>query len=120
MMLYIDDDSVESALVRELRQAGHDVRTPAEAGLDGANDPIHLAYAIREGRAILTRNYDDFNELHLLIRDAQGRHLGVLTVRFARQKRRFLKPHEIVRALNKLEGAGVPIANEHSVLNHWQ
>jgi hypothetical protein len=29
MMLYLDDDSIAAALVRALRQAGHDVRTPA-------------------------------------------------------------------------------------------
>jgi hypothetical protein len=36
MMIYLDDDSTASQLVRALRQAGHDVRTPAEAGLAGA------------------------------------------------------------------------------------
>ena len=36
MKLYLDDDSIALALVLALRRAGHDVRTPAEAGLSGA------------------------------------------------------------------------------------
>ena len=36
MKIYLDDDSVAGRLIPALRQAGHDVRTPAEAGLAGA------------------------------------------------------------------------------------
>jgi hypothetical protein len=31
-----------------------------------------------------------------------------------------MKSHDIVRALRKLETAGVTIVNEYIVLNHWQ
>jgi hypothetical protein len=72
MMLYLDDDSVATALIQSLRQAGHDVRTPAEAGLMGVHDALHLRQAIREGRSLLSRNYDDFKALDLLVREAQG------------------------------------------------
>lgn len=120
MKLYLDDDSVAAALVAALRQAGHDVRTPAEEGLFGANDPIHFRRAIREGRALLSRNYDDFEELHDLVIQAQGRHPGILVVRNDGSNRRNMKHHDIVRALRKLEGAGVPIADEYTILNHWQ
>ena len=74
MKLYLDDDSNASALILALRQAGHDVRTPAEVGLAGANDQVHFKRAIREGRSLLSRNYDDFEELHELIVEAQGHH----------------------------------------------
>ncbi|HVS33979.1 MAG TPA: DUF5615 family PIN-like protein [Gemmataceae bacterium] len=120
MKLYLDDDSAAVALIQALRQAGHDVRTPREVGLMGAHDPVHFRQAIREGRVILSRNYGDFEELHFLVREAQGRHPGVLVVRSDAPKRRRMKPHDIVRALGKLAAAGAPIANEYIILNHWQ
>jgi hypothetical protein len=52
MNLYIDDDSVDAALIQALRQAGHDVRTATEAGLAGAKDQVHFRQAIREGRLL--------------------------------------------------------------------
>ena len=103
-----------------LRQAGHDVRTPAEAGLAGAHDALHLRQAIREGRCLLSRNYKDFEPINSLIQESHGRHSGILMVRRDGPKRHNMKPHDIVRALRKLEAAGVLIANEYIVLNHWQ
>jgi Domain of unknown function (DUF5615) len=120
MMLYLDDDIAAVALIQALRQAGHDVRTPAEAGLVGVKDPVHFRQAIREGRSLLSRNYDDFKKLHDLVGEVQGRHSGVLMVRNDGPKRRNMKSHDIVRALRKLEDAGVPIADEYIILNHWQ
>ncbi len=120
MKLYLDDDTIDPALVLALRRAGHDVRTPAEAGLRGAKDPVHYRRAIREGRSLLSRNYDDFKKLHDLVREAQGRHPGVLVVRNDGPKRHNMKPHDVVRALRKLEDAGAPIADEYTILNHWQ
>jgi DNA-binding response OmpR family regulator len=120
MRLYLDDDSVAAALVQALRRAGHDVRTPAEAGLTGAHEALHLRQALREDRALLSRNYDDFKALDLLIREAQGRHSGILMIRQDDPKKRKMKSHDIVRALSKLEAAGVTIANEYIVLNHWR
>ncbi len=120
MMLYVDDDTIEAALILALRQAGHDVRTPAEAGLSGTKDPVHFRRAIHEGRSLLSHNYDDFKKLHELVLEAQGRHPGVLVVRRDGPKQRRMKSHDIVRALRKLEDAGAPVADEYTILNHWQ
>jgi hypothetical protein len=60
MRLYIDDDSVDPALIRGLRRDGHDVQVPADVGLGGVSDQAHLAHAIRDRRAILTKNHEDF------------------------------------------------------------
>lgn len=76
MRLYLDDDSASGVLTRLLRNAGHDVETPSGAGLAGEADPIHLTWAIREARVFLSRNYEDFDELHLLIQQAPSRHPG--------------------------------------------
>ena len=120
MKLYLDDDTIALALIQALRRAGHDVRTPDEAGLAGVKDPVHFRQAISEGRSLLSRNYDDFKKLHDLIVQAQGRHPGLLIVRSDGPKRHNMKPHDIVRALRKLEDAGAPIADEYTILNHWQ
>jgi hypothetical protein len=73
MKLYLDDDSVERLLVQLLRKSGHDVEVPADASLGGKSDAIHLRYAVRSGRACLTRNHHDFEDLHELIMQTQGR-----------------------------------------------
>ena len=119
MNLYVDDDTIAAALILALRKAGHDVRTPAEAGLAGAKDPVHFRQAIHDRRALLSHNYDDFKKLHELVREAQGRHHGVVVVRRDGPKRHYMKPHDIVRALRKLEDAGAPVADEYTILNHW-
>ena len=120
MMIYLDDDSAGAVLIHALRQAGHDVRTPAEAGLAGAHDALHLRQAIREGRSLLSRNYKDFEPMNFLVHESKGRHSGILMIRQDGPKKRKMKAHDIVRALRKLEDAGAPVANEYIVLNHWQ
>jgi predicted nuclease of predicted toxin-antitoxin system len=120
MKFYLDDDIASPLLAQTLRRAGYDVRTPADAGLPGASDSVHFRRAINEGRTILTRNYDDFEDLHYLVIDAGGNHPGVLAVRRDDPKRRNMKPHEIVRALHKLETAETQIADVYEELNHWR
>jgi Domain of unknown function (DUF5615) len=48
------------------KRSGHryDVEVPADAGLTGSTDQMHLAHAIRDRRAVLTRNFGDFSDLH--------------------------------------------------------
>jgi hypothetical protein len=120
MNLYLDDDSVEALLVRLLRRAGHDVQIPADAGLTGRDDPIHLIQAIDEGRVLLSRNQRDFQNLHNLIKKAQGNHPGILIVCSDNDPTRDLKTAGIVRAIRNLEAAGVPLQGEFHILNHWR
>jgi len=47
MRLYLDDDSAEALLIALLQQAGHDVQIPADAGMIGQHDSIHLAAMLR-------------------------------------------------------------------------
>lgn len=60
MKLYLDDDSASPLLAKLLSKAGHEVRLPADANLSGADDPVHLTYAIREGRVCLSGNMMTF------------------------------------------------------------
>jgi hypothetical protein len=109
MRLYLDDDSAGHLLAHLLRQAGHDVQLPGDVGMAGKDDPVHLTHAIREDRTLLSRNHDDFLNLHNLLAQAQGHHAGILIVRRDHDPHRDLKPAGIVRAIRNLLAAGVPI-----------
>ena len=120
MRIYLDEDSAAALLVALLQRAGHDVQTPADVGLLGKDDPIQLTHAIRNDRVLPTHNADDFEDLHDLIMAAGGHHPGILTVHKDNDPNRDLRPHDIVRAITKLLGSGLPIADNVYVLNHWR
>jgi hypothetical protein len=118
--MYLDDDSIFPVLVQQLRQAGHDVIRPADLGISGAEDPVHLRHAIRENRVFLSHNYDDFKFLHELLLEGNGHHPGILIVRRDNDPGRDMKPPHIVRAISKLVAAGVPVGDKYIILNHWR
>jgi hypothetical protein len=120
MRIYLDEDLASVVLTKLFQKAGHDVATPVGAGLLGRADAVQLTYAIQETRACLSRNYEDYEELHRLLRQAQGHHFGIVIVRRENDPTRDLTPKGIVAAMGKLESAGVPIADEYIVLNHWR
>ncbi len=118
MRLYLDDDSVSRALIGLLRHAGHDVQTPADVNLSGADDVLHLSEAARADRVLLSRNHDDFRSLHTLVQIVRGHYPGILIVRKDNDPRRDMAPGDIVRAIGKLLNAGVPVADQFHILNH--
>jgi hypothetical protein len=120
MNLYLDDDTAKTALVIRLRRAGHQITAPADAGLSGASDPRHLLHAVQHSLVFLSKNHDDFKDLHLLVQATNGRHPGILLIRADNDPRRDMKDGDIARALQNLERAGVPIANEFHILNNWR
>jgi hypothetical protein len=70
------DENFKFAVVEELRRLGHDVLTAQAAGQAGQMiaDPDVLAYAISQGRAVLTFNYWHFLKLHSRMQP----HCGIL------------------------------------------
>lgn len=120
MRLYLDDDSAAALLVRLLRHAGHDVQVPAGAGLSGQDDAIHLTYAVKEDRALLTGNHRDFLNLHNLVMQTQGHHPGILVVRRDNDPKRDLTPSGIVRATRNLLAANISLSDNYVILNHWR
>jgi hypothetical protein len=120
MRLYLDDDTASALLDRLLARAGHDVQIPASAGMIGESDAAHLSHCIRENRSMLSRNHDDYEDLHDLDLECGGHHPGILVVRFDNDPSRDLKPPGIVRAIARLLAAGVPIADNCHVLNQWR
>ena len=57
------DEHVHTAVADGLKRRGVDVTTTVEAGLTGATDSQQLAFALSEGRVIVTHDAD-FLRLH--------------------------------------------------------
>jgi len=118
--IYLDDCSHDNILVRLLRQRGYIVQTPVEAKIPGVPDAVHLEYAARHGYMLLTKNTDDFSDLHD-IWQAQGRkHAGILLIYEERNRSKNMSLADIVRAIGNLLASGLPIANELHTLNYWR
>ena len=120
MNLYLDDDSAKGALVARLKKEGHGVTVPADVSLRGTADPRHLLYAVEHDLILLTKNHDDFEDLHFLIQATKGQHAGILAIRIDNDPTRDMKDAEIARAIRNLDLSGAPIANDFHILNHWR
>lgn len=120
MKLYLDDNASKGLLATLLRKAGHSTVVPSDVGRVGVSDPQHLMHAAKAQFVLLTRDYEDFLDLHDLVQVTQGQHPGIVAIRSDNDPTRDMKDRDIVRAIGKLERAGVPIANEFHVLNHWR
>jgi hypothetical protein len=76
--LYLDEDTIKSALVKALQNAELDVITVADADMLGASDKEQLIWSTEHKRVIYSFNIGDFCRLH---RDymAQGKtHAGII------------------------------------------
>jgi len=120
MNLYLDDDSAKGALIARLKKEGHQVVVPGDVSMSGAADPRHLLHAVENDLVLLTRNHDDFEDLHLLVQATRGLHAGILAVRYDNDPSRDMKDSDIVRAIRNLEQSGAAIANGLHILNHWR
>jgi predicted nuclease of predicted toxin-antitoxin system len=70
------DEHVPRAVVKGLRERGVDTVTVSEAGMLGASNEEHLAFARREGRVLFTQD-DDFLRLHA----SEVEHAGIVYAR---------------------------------------
>src|SRR5712691_3543909 len=62
--VYLDEDSMDRALVAALRARGVDVLTALEADMIERDDADHLEFSTAENRVLLTCNTGDFCRLH--------------------------------------------------------
>lgn len=120
LSLYLDDCADDDILAALLRRAGHDVHTPRSAGTSGVQDEAHLAYAARQGYTLLTKDPDDFLELHLHWHTTNRTHSGILLVYEEQDVRKNMNRAQIVLAIEHLVASGVLLANEVHTLNHWR
>lgn len=76
--LYLDEDTIKSALVKALRNADLNVMTVADVGMLGYSDEEQLICSTEQKRVIYSFNIGDFCRLH---RDymVQGKtHTGII------------------------------------------
>jgi len=74
------DEHLSTTVAEELRRRGHDVVGATEVGLRQQPDSALFAWAVREGRAIATANYQDFRPLHELYLSRGEGHLGLILI----------------------------------------
>jgi len=78
--LYLDDCADDDMLIASLRHAGHFVESPRSAGTRGWDDPDHWAYAAQRGYTLITKNPDDFVDLHSDWPNQGRTHGGILLI----------------------------------------
>ncbi len=114
--IYLDDCAYAKELVRLLEAAGHQVTAPRQAGTTGRDDEVHFRYAAANGLILLTKNSDDFLELH----GKDAGHAGLLLVYQDNDPDRDMSQADIVKAITNMEQAGVVFAGTCHVLNAWR
>ena len=67
----------------------------------------------------MTRDHEDFADLHDLVLAVGGHHPGILVVRFDSDPRHNLTERAIATAIGNLESSGVAVVDRIYVLNHW-
>jgi hypothetical protein len=78
--LYFDED-VSASIVENLRQRGFDVLSARNAGRLQLDDASQLAFATTEGRAFVTHNRWDFEQLHQRYLSEDREHHGIIIAR---------------------------------------
>jgi predicted nuclease of predicted toxin-antitoxin system len=111
MRFLIDENMSNLRLASRLRGQGHDPVLAGDVGLLKMTDPRVLIYSIAQDIPVLTRDAEDFEDLHDLVIAASGHHAGVLIVRFDNDPRHNLTDRGIGTAITKLEASGLPTRN---------
>lgn len=110
--LYLDEDTMDKALVSALRARGVDVLTAHEADMIERQDADHLTYATGRGRVLYSFNVADYCRLQ-----AKGQaHAGLI---LAQQQR--YSVGEQMRRLLRLVGAKSTedMVNRVEFLSRW-
>jgi predicted nuclease of predicted toxin-antitoxin system len=113
--MLLDEDSQAKYLVNLLQAAGHDVVTVSTVNLINRPDAAILNFAIQSERVLLTRNCDDFQELHQI----NSTHSGILAVYQDSDTAKNMSYRRIVKAIASLESAEYGLPNQFIVLNQW-
>ncbi len=79
MRFYLDED-LSSEIAKIARARGLDVVSCHELGRNGLSDERQLRFAAEEGRCLVTRNRDDFEEQTVRFFEMEWSHAGLLIV----------------------------------------
>ena len=120
MRFLIDENMSDRLLASRLKAQGHDPVLAIDVGLLSVSDPRVLIWAIAQSVPVLTRDSEDFTDLHDLLMAAGGHHPGILLVRFDSDPQHNLTDRGIASAIKKLEASGIPIPDHLHVLNQWR
>ncbi len=120
MRVLFDENMSDPRLAARLRAQGHDPILAPDVGLLSVSDPRVLIFSIAGSIPVLTRDSEDFEDLHDLVIAAAGHHAGILFVRFDNDPRHNLTDRGIATAISKLESSSVPIRDQIHVLNQWR
>ncbi len=115
LKLLLDEDSQAKHLVNLLRGVGHDVITVNDAGLGGLPDNVVFEYARQHKGVIITRNCDDFLELH----QVNKIHAGILAVYQNSAVLKNMSYQSISKVIANLELSGYNLENQFIILNQW-
>jgi predicted nuclease of predicted toxin-antitoxin system len=63
----IDENMISRRLAGRIQAAGHDSVLAGDVGLLSVSDARVLAWAVSHDRPVLTRDHDDFADLHDLV-----------------------------------------------------
>ena len=120
LSLYLDDCADVDTIAALLRLAGHQVSTPRIAGTSGLSDREHLDYAAQHGYTLLTKDPDDFIDLHHQWLATNRTHSGILLIYEDKEISKNMSRTQIVLAIDNLVASALPIANEVHNLNQWR
>jgi len=115
LRLLLDEDSQAKYLLNLLIAAEHDVVTVNAMGLTNRPDAVVLEFARKDQRVLLTRNCDDFLQLHQL----HPEHAGILVVYQDMDPAKNMSYQQIVSAIANPESAEYTLQNQFVVLNQW-
>ena len=76
--LYLDEDTIKSALVKALQNADLDVITVADVGMLGSSDVEQLIWSTEHKRVIYSFNIGDFCRLHSDYMAQDKTHTGII------------------------------------------
>ena len=120
MRFYLDEDIGSRHLSQALKKAGHDVILPADVGRTGRSDILQFTYSVEADRVMVTGNHRDFEDIHDLILLCGGGHPGILTLRKDNDRRRDMKPAQIVAAIDNVGSVLASVRDHIICLNEWR
>lgn len=114
--LYVDEDSLATALVQALRSRGVDVVTAIEAGFNGYPDDQQLEYATSQGLVLYSCNRGDFSALHTIYLTEGLSHAGIILG----QQKRYSIGEQMRRLLKLMEATDAGGMRDQMVfLSEW-
>jgi len=78
LRLYIDEDAMDTDLVRALLLRGVDVITARDQGAEGYTDEQQLEIACAQGRALYSFNIRDYVPIHSRFLELGKSHAGII------------------------------------------